>query len=107
MNGNAFRNAIEQIIEDKTGVSFGWVCGIEKAADDILNMPEMQAIREALGMLLDETPMGCPYLLQDGSEGVYGPNTCMGGCYDEPECGTHGYPVLQKPVIDWVREVTP
>lgn len=37
----------------------------------------------------DEPDLGmCPYLLQDGSEGAYGPNTCMGGCVDEPACDT-------------------
>lgn len=44
MSSEAFHNAIEQIIEDKTGVSYGWVCGIEKAADAILAMSEMQAL---------------------------------------------------------------
>ena len=70
----------------------------------IFAMPEMEAIREALREALDMTPMGCPYLLQDGSEGAYGPNTCTGGCSDEPECVTYGYPVLPKSVIDWVME---
>lgn len=32
----------------------------------------------------------CPYLLRDGSEGAYGPNTCIGGCREEPECVTGG-----------------
>ncbi len=70
----------------------------------IFAMPEMEAIREALRTALDMTPMGCPYLLQDGSEGAYGPNTCTEGCSDEPECVTYSYPRLPKSVIDWVME---
>lgn len=32
----------------------------------------------------------CPYLLQNGAMGAYGPNTCRGGCVDEPVCVTAG-----------------
>ena len=30
----------------------------------------------------------CPYLRQDGSMGRHGPNTCLGGCWEEPRCIT-------------------
>lgn len=46
MSGNEFHNCIEQIIEDKTGVSYGWVCGIENAACAILTMSQMVKIKK-------------------------------------------------------------
>ena len=95
----AFREGLESALHE---------CGIGHptayaGADAILAMPEMQAIKEALELMLDETPMGCPYLLQDGSDGSYGPNTCNQGCRDEPECMTCDYPRLPASVVEWAR----
>jgi hypothetical protein len=91
---DAFRDAIAKVSWDEApGVN---------AADAILAMPEMQAIRAALLTAIEESSLGCPYLLQNGAEGAYGPNTCNRGCRDEPECITFGYPRLCESVIDWV-----
>ncbi len=70
-------------------------------ADAVQAMPEMRAIREVLAEVLDSTAYGCPYLLQDGSEGTYGPNTCNQGCRDEPECMTGDFIKLPKSVRQW------
>lgn len=45
----------------------------------------------------------CPYALQNGEEGNYGPNTCHGGCIDEPECHTCG-PYTQQDEMEAVFE---
>jgi hypothetical protein len=100
--------AINAVIIDQTWVTYervgqdAVVAGTGLAADAILAMPQMQAIRAALLTAIDESPLGCPYLLQNGAEGAYGPNTCNRGCRDEPECITFGYPRLCESVIDWV-----
>ncbi len=97
---NEFRDAIASVIDgwEPSGLS------LEDCADRILGMPEMQAICAALQVALDETPMGCPYLLKNGAEGAYGPNTCMSGCSDEPICMTYSYPVLRGPLLAWIEE---
>ena len=98
MSGDAFRDAIGNRLALCTGDN-GFT-GDE--ANAVLSMPEMEAIRAALLTAIDESPLGCPYLLQNGAEGAYGPNTCNRGCRDEPECVTFGYPRLPESVIDWV-----
>ena len=97
MSGEAFRDALTDVVFAGRWCSD---CG-EGTADAILAMPEMQAIRAALLTAIEESPLGCPYLLQNGAEGAYGPDTCNRGCLDEPECITFGYPRLCESVIDW------
>ena len=65
---------------------------------------DMLAIRDALRIALDETALGCPYLLQNGGVGNYGANTCNGGCDDEPICLTNSYPRLPDRVLAWLAE---
>ena len=96
MSGKAFRDALAAALWD------GGDLNSELMADAVLSMPEMEAIRAALLTAIDESPLGCPYLLQNGAEGAYGPNTCNRGCRDEPGCVTFGYPRLPESVIDWV-----
>jgi hypothetical protein len=49
-----------------------------------------------LDILEGGTPM-CPYLFRVPAEGAHGPQTCPGGCIDEP-CTTSGpYPVFNFP----------
>ena len=52
-------------------------------------MTESYDLRWALlGVAATEAYARCPYRLQDGGEGRYGPNTCIGGCWEEPMCVT-------------------
>jgi hypothetical protein len=52
--------------------------------------PLAATIGAVVTTLLAEPVALCPYRLQDGGEGRYGPNTCIGGCVTEPECVTGG-----------------
>lgn len=50
---------------------------------------------EALWDVFNDAAIGnvyatCPYRLKNGEPGAYGPNTCHGGCREEPECVTGG-----------------
>lgn len=48
----------------------------------------------------------CPYLLKNGEAGAYGPNTCHGGCREEPECvtgGPHAEQDEMEAVADYLR----
>lgn len=54
-----------------------------------------------LDLLRDPTPL-CPYALRRKGgpplQGAYGPNTCGGGCVDEPVCHTGGpWPIYEFP----------
>ena len=65
---------------------------------------------EALGaVFMAEAYAGCPYLLQNGAEGKYGPNTCIGGCWEEPSCVTMepegGWQVSVREDLDVVAEL--
>lgn len=46
------------------------------------------AMAQAEDDALEEGYATCPYRLQDGSMGEYGPNTCSMGCREEPVCVT-------------------
>lgn len=83
---------------------FGMCERSHEIARAILAMPDMRAVQEVLAELLDTTVYGCPYLLQDGSEGHYGPNTCNQGCHDEPECMTCDVIRLPQSVRQWARQ---
>ena len=101
---DTFADAMRVVAKDVLGLRdnfFGEQS--DPVVDAILDMPEMRAIREVLGEVIDSTPFGCPYLLQDGREGAYGPNTCNQGCSDEPECMTGDYFRLPKSVIEWIN----
>lgn len=51
-------------------------------------MELVAALREQIPLIDD--PGQCPYILQNGEEGEYGPNTCDRGCNQEPICQTCG-----------------
>lgn len=50
--------------------------------------------RALLDIIDGNTPL-CPYLFRCPAEGAHGPQTCPGGCRDEP-CTTGGpYPIFE------------
>ena len=105
-------DAVAEFVIDRHNVSMPMTCVAE-----VFSAPALQAklaeiermktvldvAREALPMMDD--PGNCPYLLQNGEEGTYGPNTCGGfGCTTEPECSTCGpFPseMIRKALADF------
>lgn len=55
----------------------------------------LELIEELVGVFDGEIPdySECPYRLQDGTEGAYGPNTCGYGCSQEPACVEGPWPL--------------
>lgn len=69
-------------------------------------------LTEALESALDDASWRqmyatCPYLLKNGEEGAYGPNTCHAGCSQEPVCVTGSFTEddARDPVVQAVEEV--